>query len=157
VSEDDSNDDQNVSAREGGPADQVEDGAGCAADQPVGYGQPPERSRFKKGQSGNPKGRGRGTRNLATDVAAAAERRVTVQVDGERREVTAREAMLLSLILKGVNGDIRASAQFFKMMKELGLEAPSSAEAAPVTERDRKIVESFIQRCTIAAKDEEES
>jgi hypothetical protein len=43
-------------------------------------------------------------------------RRVTIQVDGERREVSAQEAMLLSLIHKGVNGDIRASGQFFKMV-----------------------------------------
>jgi hypothetical protein len=32
----------------------------------VGYGRPPEGRRFRKGESGNPKGRPRGSKNMAT-------------------------------------------------------------------------------------------
>ncbi|HEY8129410.1 MAG TPA: DUF5681 domain-containing protein [Hyphomicrobium sp.] len=32
----------------------------------IGYGKPPVKTRFRKGQSGNPKGRGKGSRNFAT-------------------------------------------------------------------------------------------
>ena len=35
----------------------------------VGYGNPPQHTRFKKGQSGNPRGRPKGTLNLATVLA----------------------------------------------------------------------------------------
>jgi hypothetical protein len=36
----------------------------------VGYGKPPLHTRFRKGQSGNPKGRSKGTRTqLANDAA----------------------------------------------------------------------------------------
>ena len=35
-------------------------------DSKVGYGKPPKHSRFKKGQSGNPRGKPRGTKNSAT-------------------------------------------------------------------------------------------
>ena len=39
-------------------------------DHDAGYGKPPRHSRFKKGQSGNPKGRPRGSRNFSTDLKA---------------------------------------------------------------------------------------
>ena len=32
----------------------------------VGYGKPPVETRFRKGRSGNPKGRGKGSRDFAT-------------------------------------------------------------------------------------------
>ena len=34
----------------------------------VGFGRPPRHTRFKAGQSGNPKGKAKGAVNLATDV-----------------------------------------------------------------------------------------
>ncbi len=34
---------------------------------PVGYCKPPKRTRFQPGQSGNPRGRPKGTKNLKTD------------------------------------------------------------------------------------------
>ena len=42
-------------------------------DHDAGYGKPPRHSRFKKGQSGNPKGRPKGGRNFSTDVKATLE------------------------------------------------------------------------------------
>jgi hypothetical protein len=126
-------------------------------DHEVGYKRPPKASRFKAGRSGNPKGRSKGTRNLATDVAAMRDKRVSIHIDGELREVSAQEAMLLSLIHKGVSGDLRASSQFFRMVKELGLEAPQTAESVPISERDRVIVANFIHRHVAALKSEGES
>ena len=37
----------------------------------VGYGEPPVQTRFRKGRSGNPEGRGKGSRNFATVFMAA--------------------------------------------------------------------------------------
>jgi hypothetical protein len=40
------------------------------SDYKVGYGKPPKSGQFKRGKSGNPKGRPKGSLKLATDLAA---------------------------------------------------------------------------------------
>jgi uncharacterized protein DUF5681 len=54
----------------------------------VGYGKPPAQTRFKKGQSGNPTGRPKGTPNFATALERALEEQVVVNEGGQRRTVT---------------------------------------------------------------------
>ncbi|MFG1261012.1 DUF5681 domain-containing protein [Xanthobacter flavus] len=51
-------------------------------DYEVGYRKPPVHARFKKGQSGNPKGRCKGTQNLATDFGEELGERIRVREGG---------------------------------------------------------------------------
>jgi hypothetical protein len=70
----------------------------------VGHGQPPVATRFKKGQSGNPKGRPRNRRReIPYDTLLG--QMVTIREDGRERRVTAAEAFLLQLTKKGLEGD----------------------------------------------------
>jgi hypothetical protein len=56
------------------------------------YRKPPLDTRFKKGQSGNP--RGRPAKNLAALLAAALSETVTVTENEKRQQVTKREAVI---------------------------------------------------------------
>ena len=82
----------------------------------VGYGKPPKRTQFKAGQSGNPKGRTKGRRNLKSDLTALLKKRVTIREDGELRHVTRQEAILLSLFEKAIRGDVKAASQMIAML-----------------------------------------
>jgi Family of unknown function (DUF5681) len=77
-------------------------------DYAVGRGKPPLHSRFKKGQSGNP--RGPRPKNLPALLVAALDEKVVVTIDGERREITKREAVATQLVNKSTGAKGRRSA-----------------------------------------------
>ncbi len=77
-------------------------------DYQVGYQKPPKSTRFAKGQSGNPSGRPKGTRNWATVLNAALEQKVTINENGRHRQVTKLEAAIMQLINKAAAGDAHA-------------------------------------------------
>lgn len=76
----------------------------------VGYGKPPKAKQFKRGRSGNPKGRPKGSLNLATDLTAELGEHITVREDGRSRKVSKQRALIKSLMAKALQGDIRATA-----------------------------------------------
>lgn len=77
-------------------------------DYEVGYGKPPRHTRFKKGQSGNPNGRPRGTKRLATLLNKALGQTVVVNDHGRQRKITMLEAIFAQLVTKAARGDHRA-------------------------------------------------
>ena len=74
----------------------------------VGFGKPPKGTQFRKGKSGNPKGRPKGKPNLATIINRTLQAKVIIKENGRRRKVTKYEAGLIQLSNKAASGDLPA-------------------------------------------------
>lgn len=83
----------------------------------VGYGKPPAHSRFRRGQSGNPKGRPKGSKGVRGLVNSALDETVRVAENGRPRAIKKRQAILLSMIAKAIKGDVRAAALVMRLME----------------------------------------
>ena len=75
----------------------------------VGYCKPPKKHWFKPGQSGNPRGRKKGSRGLKTDLKAELNSRVTITENGKTRSLTKQQVIIKSLATKAAKGDVKAA------------------------------------------------
>ena len=87
------------------------------SDHDVGFRKPPRHSQFKKGQSGNPKGRPRGSRNFSTDLRETLEEPIRVTHHGKAKTVSTQLAALMRLREKALGGDVRALDRLLELAR----------------------------------------
>jgi hypothetical protein len=104
--------------------------AQAAVDERVGYGRPPLAARFRPGQSGNPRGRPKGARNLSTVIASALSERVAITENGRRRRITKLDAAVKQLVNRAAAGETRATQLLIQL-----LQAFEARGSHPDTER----------------------
>lgn len=121
----------------------------------VGYKQPPKARQFKPGQSGNPRGRTKGFRNLGTDLTGILGRRISIREDGKERRISRQEALLLSLYNKALHGDVRAATAIITMLAKLAPSSTQAPEAQPLSQADELIIADFLRRQMSSAKTDE--
>lgn len=79
---------------------------------------PPLATRFRRGQSGNPKGRPKG-RHREAPYDSVLGQLVTVRESGNERRITAAEAFLLHLTKRGLEGDSSAARATIRVLDEV--------------------------------------
>ena len=127
-------------------------------DYEIGYGKPPKGRPFQKGQSGNPR-TPRGQNGFAALLAAELDARVTITINGRRRRMTKREAIVAQMVDKSTRADLRAIKMLADMQKEAEAKAGTappesdtltgpapSAAPAKLAAEDREVVELFVAR-----------
>ena len=114
---------------------------------PVGYRKPPVHTRFKKGESGNPKGRPKGSLNLATVLVRTLREQVVVNEGGQRKTVSKLEAAVKQLANKAASGDLGALRQLFMLMEMVEQRSQETVTAIThLDAADQEVVQGMLKR-----------
>lgn len=81
----------------------------------VGPGKPPRPTRFKPGQSGNPNGRPKGSKNFATILQQQLRKMVTITVDGKPKRLTVQEVIARRITNDSMKGTTKAIELLIKL------------------------------------------
>jgi uncharacterized protein DUF5681 len=112
----------------------------------VGYGKPPRQTRFRNGQSGNPRGRSPGAKNLKTLLNDALNEPVTVTENGGHRKITKRQAIITQLVNRSATADLRAIKILLDMLWDVEGRTEPAPETSAFSEADEKVIEQLRAR-----------
>jgi hypothetical protein len=91
-----------------------------AAANEVGYGKPPKATRFRKGRSGNPKGRQSGDENLLSVFKRMATKRIKIKEGDKSRTITMADAIILQNYKAALQRDQIAMSNIIRLAEESG-------------------------------------
>jgi len=121
----------------------------------VGKGRPPLATRWKSGQSGNPKGRPKGRKNITTHFAEAFAQKLEIQENGRRRKITAKEAIVRRLVAEAVKGNLKAIDYLLKIEPDIERKTTDySSKLKNVNLKDPNEVLKYYQRVMRAGSTE---
>ena len=109
----------------------------------VGYGRPPVEHQFKPGQSGNNRGRPKGSKNEATIINGILNRKIKITQNGKTRQISVLEGMFLKFAEDALKGNPKSAA--FLLGRKQVLES-SDQPATPVLDTDdQKVLEFYVK------------
>lgn len=95
----------------------------------VGYRRPPVNGQFKKGRSGNPKGRPKGSINFQTLLDKELAQKIVVTENGKKKSLTRLQAMVKRLVAGALQGDPKQLLAMVEILRRMGSLGPGNAEA----------------------------
>jgi hypothetical protein len=117
------------------------------ASQKVPAGDPPKHTQFRKGVSGNPKGRPKGAKNLRTLIMEAARDQVTATIGGKTRRISKIQATTMQLATKAAGGDQAAMGKFLDWIDEIETRAAAAKPTQfPLSAPDVEVLRAIYDR-----------
>jgi hypothetical protein len=116
----------------------------------VGYRRPPRATQFKKGQSGNLRGRGKGRLNLATLLERELQASITVVENGKARRIRKGSAIIKQTVNKAVGGDPKQIAAVLAHARHQDATKNGSSPSSLNSEEDHIVMENIKQRMMAA-------
>jgi hypothetical protein len=115
---------------------------------PVGYKQPPTHLQFQPGQSGNPNGRPKGTRNFKSDLRDELSETISFREGNREVSISKQRALIKRLVASAIDGDARSIATLMSFCARAFGEDNDDQQQAP---EDREIVQVFKRHRKSAA------
>ena len=116
-------------------------------DYDVGYGKPPMHTRFKLGQTGNPQGRPKDSKNLKTDLLEELAETLRITEGGRERWISKQRALIKAQVARGIKGNDRAAAKILDLtLKILGIEDLDDEAEMPLTQEEREVFQALEAR-----------
>jgi Family of unknown function (DUF5681) len=106
----------------------------------VGYKSPPDQTRFRPGQSGNPSGRPRRRPDFQTVLLA--ELAETMPAADHARGGSKLQALVKTLVDSAIAGNARAQSILCSVLTRLGV--PDEAESKPLTPDDQALLDEYV-------------
>ncbi len=116
-----------------------------SANYETGYRKPPKHTRFTKGQSGNPKGRPKGTQNLRTDLSEELSELIRVREGDHEITVSKQRALLKTLTARALKGDTRAAQLVLDLVWRVIEREATPEPVADLTPEDQAILDDWFE------------
>jgi Family of unknown function (DUF5681) len=104
-------------------------------------GRPPRKGQFRPGQSGNLKGRPKGSRNIRTYVIKLLDAKIPVIEGGKTRTITRAEAIAIQYVNLAAKGDPKSLAAVLNMTREFDDATGEGRSSALMRIEDDEVME----------------
>jgi hypothetical protein len=121
-------------------------GSNSSGDYKIGKGRPPIDHQWKPNQSGNKKGRRKGSKNRKTIVQAAERKTFTVKKAGRSRKITTTEVGLHNLQQDVLRGDRKAFLDYLEIIERYGDRDEATASMEELLAEDCSILTNMLAR-----------
>lgn len=104
-------------------------------------------SRYKPGQSGNPKGRPRGSKNKDTILREVLSQKVSVQQNGKTLKMNKLTVIITTLVNKAASGDLRAISELRPMIEKMEANHEATVKLSEeLSVEDKEILRAYAER-----------